>query len=182
VVLLLGIDAGGGATALAGGVMVVLASLGYALGAFYLKRELGALKPVAIAAATMAASAAMSAPLVAIDPPSGGPALDAVASLVGLGVLGTGISFVLFYDLIANVGPAKSSLVAYVAPGFAVLYGVLLLDEAFTLATLAGLVLIIGGSWLAAEGRLPWQARRAPVPAPRPAVSPAVHRGVGSSA
>ena len=49
---------------------------------------------------------------------------------------------------------------AYVAPGFSVIYGVTLLDESFRLATAAGLVLIVGGSWLAAEGRLPWQRRQ----------------------
>ena len=44
---------------------------------------------------------------------------------------------------------------AYLAPGFAVIYGVTLLDESFTLGTAAGLALIVGGSWLAAEGKLP---------------------------
>ena len=48
---------------------------------------------------------------------------------------------------------------AYVAPGFAVVYGVALLDESFTLSTLAGLLLIVGGSWLAAEGRGPGARR-----------------------
>jgi len=49
--------------------------------------------------------------------------------------------------------------VAYIAPGFAVIYGVILLDEAFTAATAAGLLLIVSGSWLAAEGRMPWRPR-----------------------
>ena len=130
--------------------------------------------PVTVVAATMAASAAMAAPVAAFDLPTAAPGLDAVGSLVALGVLGTGISFVLFYSLIQQIGPAKSSLVAYVAPGFAVLYGVALLGEDFTLATLAGLVLIVGGSWLAAEARLPWQPRRAREPM-RP--TPELRRG-----
>ena len=166
VVLLLGIDAGGGAAALAGGLMVVLASLGYALGAYYLKRKLSGIEPVAIVAATMAASAILAAPVAAFSLPTAAPSLEAVASLTALGVLGTGVSFVLFYSLIATVGPAKASLVAYIAPGFAVIYGVVLLDESFTLATAAGLLLIVSGSWLAAEGRLPWQPKRAKVGAP----------------
>ena len=166
VVLLLGIDAGGGAAALAGGLMVVLASLGYALGAYYLKRKLSGIEPVAIVAATMAASAILAAPVAAFSLPTAAPSLEAVASLTALGVLGTGVSFVLFYSLIATVGPAKASLVAYIAPGFAVIYGVVLLDESFTLATAAGLLLIVGGSWLAAEGRLPWHPKRAKVGAP----------------
>jgi drug/metabolite transporter (DMT)-like permease len=138
----------------------VLASLGYAVGAWYLKRNLADTEPVGIVAVTMAATALMVLPLVAIDPPSAVPSLDAAASLATLGVLGTGVSFVIFYWLIANDGPAKASLVAYVAPGFSVVYGVTLLDESFTLATALGLALIVGGSWLAAEGRVPRRRRR----------------------
>ncbi len=168
VTLLLGIDAGGGSAALVGGLMVVLASLGYALGAFYLRRKLHDAQPVGIVAATMGASALLTAPLAAATFPSEVPGIDALASLLVLGVGGTGVAFLLFYTLIAEVGPTRSSLVAYVAPGFSVIYGVALLDEPFTAATFAGLVAIIGGSWLAAEGRLPWQPRRsAPLPAPR---------------
>jgi hypothetical protein len=62
--------------------------------------------------------------------------------------------------------------VAYVAPGFSVVYGVTLLDERFTLATLAGLVLIVGGSWMAAEGRLPGRLAR-PVAPPGTSAPPA---------
>jgi drug/metabolite transporter (DMT)-like permease len=160
VAVLLGVDAGGSGGALLGGLMVVVASLGYAVGAWYLKRNLAGTEPVGIVAATMAATALMVLPLVAVDPPSAVPSLEAAASLATLGVLGTGVSFVIFYWLIANDGPAKASLVAYVAPGFSVVYGVTLLDESFTAATAVGLALIVGGSWLAAEGRLPVRRRR----------------------
>jgi drug/metabolite transporter (DMT)-like permease len=159
VVLLLGLDTGGGTSALIGGLMIVLASFGYAAGAFGVKRRMSGVHPVALVTGTMAASALMSAPVAAFDLPSAAPGIDAIGSLLALGVLGTGISFVLFYSLIADVGPAKAALVAYVAPGFAVVYGVVLLGEDFTLATLGGLVLILSGSWLAAEGRVPWRPR-----------------------
>jgi drug/metabolite transporter (DMT)-like permease len=160
VALLLGVDAGGGTAALVGGLMVILASLGYGLGAWFLKRRIRGVQPVGVVAATMAASALMVAPLAAIDLPPHGPELDTVAALTALGVLGTGVSFVLFYSLIASEGPAKASLVAYVAPGFSVIYGVTILDESFGVATAAGLVLIVSGSWLAAEGRPPWRRRK----------------------
>ena len=62
VALLLGVDAGGGRAALIGGLMVVLASLGYALGAFYLKRRLSDLPPVGVGAAAMGATALLTAP------------------------------------------------------------------------------------------------------------------------
>jgi drug/metabolite transporter (DMT)-like permease len=165
VALLLGLDTGG-ASSLLGGLMVVLASLGYALGALYLKRRLSGVPPVGLGAATMAATALMTAPLGLVDAPAELPGAGSLAAVAALGVVGTGIAFWIYYTLIAGVGPAKASLVAYVAPGFAVVYGVTLLGEGFTAATAAGLLLIVGGSWLAAEGRLP--GRAAPVEAPAP--------------
>jgi drug/metabolite transporter (DMT)-like permease len=61
---------------------------------------------------------------------------------------------VIFYALIARVGPAKTMLVSYIAPAFAVVYGATLLGEGITVATILGLALILAGSWLAVEGRL----------------------------
>ncbi len=160
VALLLGVDAPGGAAALAGGLMIVVASLCYGLAAWFLKRRLPGVQPVGTVAGTTAATAVMTLPLALLDPPSQAPGLEAVASLVALGVLGTGLAFVFFHALVAAEGPRTTSLVAYVAPAFSVVYGVTLLDERFTVATAAGLLLIVGGSWLAAEGRLPWRRRR----------------------
>ena len=155
VALLLGVDLGGSGAALAGGLMVVLAAFGYAVGAFYLKRRFADVPPVVLVAGTMAASTVLTAPLAAIELPATAPGPGAVAAIAALGVLGTGLAFVIYYELISTVGPARSSLVAYVAPAFAVVYGVALLDEGFGVATAAGLVLIVAGSWLAAEGKLP---------------------------
>lgn len=166
VALLLGVDTGGEGAALVGGLLVVLASLGYALGAFYFKRKMRGIKPIGAVTASMGTSALMVLPFALASVPTELPGLKAVGALTALGVLGTGVSFVLFYTLIAEVGPTKSSLVAYVAPGFSVLYGVTLLGEPFGLATLAGLLMIVGGSWLTAEGRLPWRPRAVVVAQP----------------
>jgi drug/metabolite transporter (DMT)-like permease len=168
VALLLGVDAPGGTPAVVGGLLVVLATLGYGVGAWFLKRRLPGVQPVGAVGATTAATAVMTLPLAAFGLPDHAPGIDAVGSLALLGVLGTGLAFILFYSLVASEGPAKASLVAYVAPGFSVVYGVTLLDERFTVATAAGLVLIIAGSWVAAEGRLPWRR-----PAPVEAIAPA---------
>jgi drug/metabolite transporter (DMT)-like permease len=172
--LLLGVDAPGGTSAVVGGLLVVLATLGYGIGAWFLKRRLPGVQPVGAVGATSAAAALMVLPLAAFQVPDHAPGIDATGSLVALGVLGTGLAFVFFYSLVASEGPAKASLVAYVAPAFSVVYGVTLLDERFTVATAAGLVLIVGGSWIAAEGRLPWRRRmelpaEAVVPAREPA-------------
>ena len=161
VALLLGVDTGGGTAAVIGGVLVLLASLGYAIGALMLKRRLTGPQPLGLVTVTMALSALFTLPAAVLTLPDSLPGLEAVGAVTTLGVVGTGISFVLYYDLIGTIGPAKASLVAYVAPGFSVVYGVTLLDESFTAATAAGLTLILSGSWLAAEGRPPWQSRAA---------------------
>ncbi len=94
--------------------------------------------------------------------PAQAPGLGPVAAMIALGAVGTGVAFAIFYDLIATVGPARTFIVTYLAPGFAVVYGVTLLDETITLATISGLGLILVGSWLAAGGRhQPWSAELA---------------------
>lgn len=154
VVLVFGVDLSGDSAALLGGAMVLLASLGYALGALYMKRRLTGLQPAGVAAATMGISAVVMLPGALLSLPSSAGA-DSVGALLALGILGTGLAFLLFYSLIAEIGPARASIVAYLAPVFAVLYGVALLDEAITIATIAGLVLILAGSYLGALGRPP---------------------------
>src|SRR4051794_21401527 len=148
VALLLGVDVEG--SGLTGGLMVVLASVGYAIGGFALKRFFTGYQPIALVASTMTASAIMTLPLFLIDLPAHVGA-DTVAAMSALGFGGTGIAFVIYYTLNREIGPTRTSLVAYVAPVFAVVYGVTLLDEDFGFTTLIGIVLIIGGSWLAAR-------------------------------
>ena len=163
VVLLFGVDLSGDAIALAGGLMVLLASLGYAIGGLYLKHRLAGVPALGIAASTLVISALLLAPAALFTLPSQMPEIKATASLVVLGAGGTGIAFYIFYTLIADIGPGRATLVAYIAPAFAVLYGVWLLSEPLTVGAVLGLVLILAGSWIAAEGRLPGQARAVPV-------------------
>jgi drug/metabolite transporter (DMT)-like permease len=158
VALLLGVDTS--AAELVGGLLVVAAGFGYAVGGFVAKRRLATVDPVGLAAAAMALSAVLSAPFAVVSAPDAVPAAGPLAAVIALGLVGTGLAFVLFYSLIARVGPARSLVVTYMAPGFAVVYGALLLDERVTATTIAGLALVLGGSWLAAEGRLPWRMPR----------------------
>jgi drug/metabolite transporter (DMT)-like permease len=161
VAMLLGVDAGGGSDALVGGLMVIGAAFGYAVAAWYLKRNLGGMEPVATVAGTQVVAALATLPLGLLHAPDSVPGAGAIASIAVLGIVCTGIAFVLFHSLVATDGPATASLVGYVAPVFSVSYGVALLDESFTAFTALGLVLILGGSWLAAGGELP--ARRGDV-------------------
>jgi drug/metabolite transporter (DMT)-like permease len=171
VALLLGVDVGGDSAALVGGLAVVLASLGYALGGFYLKARFKDAQPIGVVTATMFASALLALPLALATFPSHAPGAGPLAAMAALGAGGTGIAFVMFYTLIAGVGPTKASIVAYIAPVFAVIYGVAFRDEPFTFGTVVGMALILGGSWIAAQGRLPGKARadrsrQEPLPVP----------------
>jgi drug/metabolite transporter (DMT)-like permease len=153
VALLLGVDLGGG-DALLGGALMVLASLGYAIGALTAKRRLADVPAVGLVASIMALSALFMVPALPFAVPDHAPGLDTVGALLALGAGGTGVAFLIFYVLNADIGPGRASIVAYIAPGFSVVYGVTLLGEAFTAATAAGLALILLGSWLAAGGRV----------------------------
>jgi drug/metabolite transporter (DMT)-like permease len=158
VVLLFGVDLTGDWKAVAGGLMVLLASLGYAVGSLYLKHQLQGARAVGIAASTLVAGAVLLVPAAVFSLPAHAPSLEAVGALLVLGVGGTGIAFAINYTLIAEIGPGRASLVAYIAPACAVFYGVVLLAEPLTVGAILGLGFILGGSWLAAEGRLPGQA------------------------
>lgn len=159
VVLLFGLDLSGDSAAIAGGLMVLLASVGYAVGSLYLKARLRQVPAIGIAAMTMlVGTLVLLGPALLALPPHV-PEAKTIGSLVVLGAGGTGIAFWIYYTLIAEIGPGRASLVAYIAPGFAVVYGATLLAEPITVGAILGLVLILSGSWVAAEGRLPGGAR-----------------------
>jgi drug/metabolite transporter (DMT)-like permease len=159
VALLLGLDLGGSEAALLGGLAIVLASLGYAIGGFIVKHRFADVQPIGVAAVVMIASSALLLVPAGFALPSGDLDLAPVLSAITLGVAGTGIAFVIFYELMTTVGPARTFIVTYLAPAFAIFYGAVLLSEEITAATVAGLALIVGGSYLAAEGRLPGASR-----------------------
>ena len=157
--LLFGFDLSGDGEALLGGLMVLLAALGYAVGGLFLKHRLRDVPALGLAAATMIVATLTLLPAALLELPSATPSLEATASLLALGAGGTGVAFMIFYTLIADVGPSRAALVTYIAPGYAVLYGVWLLSEPLTAGGILGLVLILSGSWLAAEGRIPGRVR-----------------------
>jgi len=165
-ILLLGLDVGKGVPELLGGLAVVLAGLGYAIAGLLAKRRLAGVPSLGVAAIVLTVSTLLSLPAALATLPSEPPGLGPLAAIAALGIVGTGIAFAIFYELIATVGPARTFLVTYMAPVFAVAYGVLLLDEEFGPVTLAGLVLILAGSYAAAGGRVPSRSGRPAATAP----------------
>ena len=157
--LLFGVDLSGDSDALLGGAGILLAGLGYAAASVLAVRKVPDVPPVGIAGTITAVSALVLLPTVPFDGPTTMPSLGTVAAIVVLGAGSSGLAFLIYYTLNADIGPSRASLVAYIAPVFSVLYGVTLLDEALTVATVAGLALILVGSWLAADGRVPRRRR-----------------------
>jgi drug/metabolite transporter (DMT)-like permease len=154
VVLLFGVDLQGSVAEILGGLAVILASIGYSIGGFWVKHRLRGADPIGVVAAVMVASALELALPAAATAPASVPGAGPLAAVAALGLLGTGAGFVIFYRLLGTVGPARTMLVSYVAPVFAVAYGATLLDEPITAGIVAGIALIVGGSLLASEVRI----------------------------
>jgi drug/metabolite transporter (DMT)-like permease len=157
--LLLGVDLGGGGAELLGGLAVVAAALGYAIGGLLTKHRLAGMAPLGMSALVTSTSALLLLPVAVGTAPDSFPSPGPIAAVTALGVIGTGLAFVIFFWLLSTVGPARAWIVSYVAPGFAIAYGAVFLSEEVTLVTIGGLALIVAGSWLSVEGRLPWRRR-----------------------
>ena len=104
---------------------------------------------------SLAIAAVVLAPFAALAPPKEMPGTDALVSLVILGVACTALAFVIFAALIAEIGPGRALVITYVNPVVAVALGVVVLGERPGAGAIAGLLLIIAGSWLSTDGRLP---------------------------
>lgn len=157
VVLLFGADLSGDAGAMGGGLLILLAALNYAVAALLVKRRLAGVPPVGIVAGEMTLAAVLTLPLLVFGPAPAVPHAGTVFALLALGVGGTGLAFLWYYTLIAELGPGRASLIAYLAPAFAVMYGATLLGEDLGVGTVAGLVLVLIGSWLGTRSpRRPW--------------------------
>jgi drug/metabolite transporter (DMT)-like permease len=136
-----------------GALAMVGAAACYALGGFVVKRRYGRLTSIQASFVSISAASLWTLPAAIGTAPTETPGLGAVAAVIALGVVATAAAFVIFYTLIAEVGAGRASLVSYLAPGVALFYGALFLDEAITVAAIAGLVLILGGVALASRPR-----------------------------
>jgi len=159
--------AGGGAWPVA---EVILVALGYATGPLIASRKLGDLPGLGMTAVCLAAATVVYSPAAALTWPGRLPSASVLASLAALALLCTALAFVLFFRLIAEVGPARATVITYVNPAVAVALGVGVLGEPLTPAILGAFVLILSGSVLATRSGLP---RLRPAPGPsRPAPDP----------
>jgi drug/metabolite transporter (DMT)-like permease len=147
VALLVGAQPGG---KVLGAIAVVGMALCYAVGQLLAGRHLAAVPPPVVALATTGIAAIAALPLGVAEAPHHVPGWKVIGSVVALAVPGTAIAFLLFYAIIAGAGAAYASLVTYLVPPIALVYGAIFLGERFGAAALGGLALILGGVALGA--------------------------------
>jgi drug/metabolite transporter (DMT)-like permease len=173
VVALVGIDIGGQGSELVGAAAVLTATIGYAIGPLIVKRQLSGGDPLGPVAGALGIASIMLLPFAVGGFPTETPSGEAIASVVVLGLICTAFAFLIFFRLIAEIGPSRATIITYVNPVVALALGVAILGEQVTTGAVAGLLLILAGSWLSTDGR---------VPPGLVAVATRMRRGAGPSA
>jgi drug/metabolite transporter (DMT)-like permease len=138
----------------------------YAAGPAILARYIADVPALGVLAVSLTAGALVYAPIAAFSLPPEAPSGKAIASVVALTVVCTALAFVLFFALIAEIGPVRATVITYVNPAVATVLGVGLLDERFTIGMGIGFVLILAGSVLATRPRALTRAASPPAPSP----------------
>ncbi|MGE5228273.1 MAG: DMT family transporter, partial [Deltaproteobacteria bacterium] len=119
----------------------------YAVGPILISRRLADLPAIGVITASLVVTAVLYAPAGVATMPASLSA-ETIGSVAVLAVVCTAVAFLLFFALIREVGPARTTVITYVNPLVAVLLGVALLSEPFTLGIAIGMPLILVGSLL----------------------------------
>jgi len=125
------------------------ASLAYAIAANFTKKRLGRVDPVVIAAGSSLAATVLLLPLSVPNWPAAMPSLVSWLCVIALGIGGTGIAYILYFRLIARIGPAKAVAVTYLVPVFGMLWGLIILHEPISASMLVACAVILLGTALA---------------------------------
>ncbi|WNS42504.1 DMT family transporter [Paenibacillus sp. MMS20-IR301] len=119
------------------------AALSYAFGGLYASRVGKGLTPLALAAGQQLGASVVLLPLAVIFAPQHMPSAAAVYSVLGLSLICTSVAYLLYFRLIASVGPVKTVSVTFLVPVFGLLWGALFLHEPVYANTIAGLIIIL---------------------------------------
>lgn len=126
----------------------LLAACCYGLSGVYLKKRMTGAPPLGVAGPSQLFAGVLLLPALPLAPPAGPITLGIVANLLGLALLCSALASVLYYRLIANVGPTKAMTVTFLIPVFAMMWARLFLGEAVTPTMLGGCAFVIAGTWL----------------------------------
>ena len=134
----------------AGFLLAVAASLGaalcYALSGIYLKRRGAGAAPLAIAGWSQLFGGLVLLPLALAQPPTAAVTPAIAANLLVLALVCSGVAYLLYFRLIADLGPTRALTVTFLMPAFGLVWGALFLGEAVTAPMLAGAALVVAGS------------------------------------
>jgi drug/metabolite transporter (DMT)-like permease len=130
-------------------VEVLIVVVCYATAPFLADRRLADVPSLGVIAVSLTIVTVIYAPIAATTLPTHAPRLNAVLAVLGLAFICTGLAFVVFFQLIDEVGPARAGLITFANPVVAVALGAVFLDELITVATVIGFGLVIAGCWLA---------------------------------
>jgi drug/metabolite transporter (DMT)-like permease len=133
---------------------VGLVAVGYAIGPIILSRSLSELPAYGVIAASLLVTAVVYLPFAAANWPSARPSQHVVESVLGLALICTALAFLVFFALIAEVGPVRATVITYINPAVAAVLGVTLLNEQLTTGMIVGFALVLTGCVLA-TGRSP---------------------------
>ena len=114
-------------------------------------RHFAHIRPLAVATGSQIAATVLLLPLTLLYLPAAMPSALDWSALIALGVLCTGIAYALYFRLIARIGPTKTMAVTFLIPAFAIVWGVIFLDETVTLVMLGGCAVILVGTALATQ-------------------------------
>jgi drug/metabolite transporter (DMT)-like permease len=125
----------------------ILVAVCYAIGPIIIDRKLKDVPAIGVITGSLILATVIYLPFAPFLLPSS-VSWEAAASVAGLGVLCTAVAFVVFFALIAEVGPARATVITYVNPAVAIVLGALVLDEPLTVGMAIGFPLVIIGSFL----------------------------------
>jgi drug/metabolite transporter (DMT)-like permease len=160
--ILAGVNPQGSWWEVAGTLAVVAAAFCYAAGALYAQHHMGNVPVLVFSTAQSVAGALVLLPFGIAQLPAEAPGWKPIASVLALGLAGTALGTLMYYRLVTLHGSARASLVVYLLPPFALLYGATILNESLTAQKLIGLALVLGGVALG-SGVLHWRRRPVPV-------------------
>jgi drug/metabolite transporter (DMT)-like permease len=164
--VLAGVHPEGGWWGFAGTMAVVVASVSYAVGSLWGQRLIAGTSGLVLSASSMIGGLLVLLPFGLLQLPSEVPGWKETGSVLALAAIGTALAQIILYRVLRTDGAARVSLVTYLLPVTALIYGVTLLGEPLTWEELAGMALILGGVALG-SGAVRF-ARREPVAAPTP--------------
>ncbi|MEY3705027.1 MAG: hypothetical protein RLZZ79_263 [Actinomycetota bacterium] len=130
---------------------VLIASVSYAWAVNMVTRKVSGISGIAINGIAMVIASFIFLPFAITTWPTSALSIEATLSVIGLGVLSTGLAFWIFFVLLDEIGPARASLVVYPNTAVAILLGIILLSEPITLAIIIGLPLVLIGSYFASR-------------------------------